>query len=127
MDSNAKLCEDCGSLDYYERVSYSNWGTHTYTVDSQRIYDENYESSDDSGDENHESFECCECNCESMEDISGLTDDQFDVLYNLSPELRWGAYQLMQNGVTVDPDTGLEAKAPPRKKGVTIGKRRVQP
>ena len=124
ISSDAKICRDCGCLDWYQSVSSSTWGRESYRARHSGIYRDDIDSDDGSNDwEPQGDPECEECQENNLEDINDLTPEQFNVLYNLAQEDRMRALKLLREGKEVDPETGEEVTQVERKrsKGKIIG------
>jgi hypothetical protein len=125
-DENSKMCRDCGCLTWRQPLSSQRYGYDEYWLNDDGSYDHNFEEGDDSGDwDNNGDPECAECASTDLEDLSDLTTQQFQTLYNIIMEGRINALGLIRAGRNVDPISGEEiltkVRRPRRKKGRLIG------
>ena len=83
----AYICEDCGSLNWSENYSETNYVTRNYSVGREGEVDDEWgesESGDDSEPTGDRPF-CSECDHNHLRDISDLTQQQLATLY-LTPQ-----------------------------------------
>jgi hypothetical protein len=130
MVENAKICLDCGSLEWQseQTSTVTQYGWEIYSPNEEGTYrselniSDNDESPywDDTGNE-----ECVECGNGNLEDLDWMNLEQFKVLLALSPDLRVEALELIRENKPVDPKTGKELKkfARKSKRGKYIGEK----
>lgn len=126
ISSEAKMCRDCGSLEWIQRAYSTVYGRTIYGPrDESGHYNDDFDRSEDEDDwEDSGEPECHECGDTDLEEIGDLTPEQFRILYNLPAECRIDALGLIREGVEVDPETGepLEEVSSKPRKGKLIGK-----
>ena len=91
---DAKICRECGSLDWVQKESCTStrYGHTEYLSTINGIYDTESDTDDDNDDygdwEDSEDPVCAQCNSETLEDLQKLTPEEFKILYELPPERR---------------------------------------
>ena len=117
----AKICKECGSLDWKQSYSSSVYGMEENSARPDGHYNENFDHDDDLNDwEESGDPMCMKCESDEIVDIDDLNTEQFQLIYNLDPEHRVDAIELIRAGKEVDPETGEEKQAlekDPRKVG----------
>ncbi len=107
--SKAKICKECGCLDWKQQYSASTYGLEENMASENGDYEENFDDDSDPNDwEECGDPTCVACDGYEIMDIDDLTSEQFKIIYNLDPVFRVAAIELMRAGKEVDPETGEE-------------------